>query len=193
MQYLQEDNIEVDTFAADFNSDIEEWSLTTHEVPTTSSTIHAKANRFADNPDDRDDEETLVKEVIGLVSNDNSPVLQVKIMDDEFDKIHFKDTYQTHRLNKDPDINDISVQQLISLLDSNETNYKPITSATIRAMKTKLIDIKLQFDSGANQSVTPHRKLQQNIKHIAPMSIDGVGGTVICFFKSIDNHLYTDS
>ena len=35
-----------------------------------------------------------------------------------------------------------------------------------------------RLDSGANRSITPHRKLLHDIKRIAPMSIDGVGGTV---------------
>lgn len=118
----------------------------------------ATVNRLAEQHDDSDDEETLVKEVIRLVRNDDSPIPQVQIMDDEFEELHFEDTYQTNRLNKDPDINDISVHQLMSILETFE-----FTTATIRAMKSQVLYITLQLDSGANRSVTPHKNLLHNI------------------------------
>ena len=135
-------------------------------------------NKLAELHDDSDGEETLATEVIRLLRDDVSSVPQVKIMDDEIEELHFEDTYQMHRLNKEPDINNISMQQLMLLLDSTAENFIPVISATIRAMKQQTLDIKIQMDSGANRSVTPFKRLLHNIQRIQPISIDGVGGTI---------------
>ena len=116
--------------------------------------------------------------VLRLIHNDVSSLQQIHIMDEEIDEIHFEDTYQMHRLNKDPDIYDIGVHQLMTIIESTEVNYKPVTKATIRAMKSQVVHIKMQLDSGANRSVTPHKNLLHNVQQIQTMSIDGVGGTV---------------
>ena len=96
----------------------------------------------------------------------------------EIEKIHFEDIYQTDHLNKDVDINDIDVHQLMNILDRTESHFVPITSAVIRTMQKQTLNIRMQLDSGANRSVTPHRHLLHNITKITPISIDGVGGTV---------------
>ena len=94
-------------------------------------------NELAELHEDSDEEETLTTEVIRLLCDDVSYVPQVKIMDDEIEELHFEDTYQTHRLNKEPDINDISMQQLMLLLDSiteifftNHISYDPGNETT---------------------------------------------------------------
>ena len=96
----------------------------------------------------------------------------------EIEKIHFEDIYQSDHLNKDVDINDIDVHQLMNILDRTESHFVPITSAVIRTMQKQTLNIRMQLDSGANRSVTPHRHLLHNITKITPISIDGVGGTV---------------
>ena len=130
--------------------------------------------------DDRDDntDETLVKEVLRVARDDISSSPQIHLVKDEIEKIHFEDTYQTHRLNKDVDINDINIHHLMQILNHNEQHYVPITKATIRTMQQQTVNIRMQLDSGANRTVTPHRHLLHNIHTIPTLYIDGVGGTV---------------
>ena len=113
-----------------------------------------------------------------MTRDDISSSPQIHFVKDEIEKIHYEDTYQTHRLNKDVDINHIDVHQLMAILNHNEKHYTPITKATIRTMQQQTLNIRMQLDSGANRTVTPHRHLLHNITNIPPMSIDGVGGTI---------------
>ena len=113
-----------------------------------------------------------------MTRDDISSSPQIHLVREEIEKIHFEDTYQTHRLNKEVDINDIDVHHLMTILNCNEKHYTPITKATIRTMQQQTLNIRMQLDSGANRTVTPHRHLLHNITNIPQMSIDGVGGTI---------------
>ena len=66
----------------------------------------------------------------------------------------------------------------MQIIETNESHFTPVTAATIRTMTTKAVNIRMQLDSGANRSVTPHRHLLHNITKIAPISINSVGGDI---------------
>ena len=132
---------------------------------------------MADTDDDSD--ETLVKEILHEIRNGISPRPQIYLVRSEIEQIHFEDFYQTHHLNKEVDINDIDVHQLMNILETKESKFIPITKAVIRSMQHRPLNIRMQLDSGANRSVTPHRHLLHNITTIPTISIDGVGGTIV--------------
>lgn len=125
---------------------------------------------------EEDVSDSMIQEAIAVARNDISRLPTIRIMESEIDQIHFEDTYQKHRLNKEVDINDIDIRRLMRLLEASENHFTPLTTATLRTMSASTQNLRVQLDSGANRSVTPNREFLYGVTPIPSMELEGVGG-----------------
>ena len=102
-----------------------------------------------------------------------------QIVEPDIEQQHFEDIYQEDRLNPEVGINNIDMPRLMFLITHQEKHLKPITMATIRKLSTPFTNMRIQFDSGANRSITPHLELLHDVQKIPSTPFDGVGGTII--------------
>ena len=64
-------------------------------------------------------------------------------------------------------------------MQQNDEKLVPMTKATIRFFTSQQISFRMHLDSGANKSITSHEELLHDIRKIAPVEVDGVGGVVV--------------
>ena len=109
---------------------------------------------------------SFIQEALEIAHNDISKINTVQIVEPDIEQQHFEDIYQEDRLNRDVDINDIDTHRLMFLIEQQEHLMKPITTAIIRKMSTPYTNMRVQFDSGVNRSITPHLELLHDVQKI---------------------------
>lgn len=122
---------------------------------------------------------SMIDEAIEHARNDISRINVVKLIELDIDQQHFEDIYKEDRLDREMDINNIDVHRLMFLITQQEKHLQPITTATIRKLSTPFTNMRIQLDSGANRSITPHLELLHVARKIDGTPFEGVGGTIV--------------
>lgn len=125
-------------------------------------------------------EMTFTQEIIEYARNGTSAVEPIHIVYPEVDEqIHHEDVFKKDRLNRNIDMNDIDINGVLHAMKHHDEKLIPMNKATIRFFTSQQISFRMHLDSGANKSITPHKKLLHDIRQIAPIEVDGVGGAVV--------------
>lgn len=99
------------------------------------------------------------------------------IIDEEFieKNFHFEDIHQRDNLNKNIDINDIRIENVLRRIQQiDEDKYSKIGDATyIRKICDSTKEIRMHMDSGANQSITNDNRLLYDVRKIEPYYMYG--------------------
>ena len=135
-------------------------------------------NAIKDNTHDEDERRLFVEDVVKTIQDDVSGKTLNDIIIDESlieKNLHFEDIHQQDHLNKDIDINDIRIENVLRQIQQIDIEkYSKIVDATyIRKMCDSTKEIRMHMDSGANRSITDDDRLLYDVRHIEPYYMHG--------------------
>jgi len=133
---------------------------------------------ITENTHDEEERRLFVEDVVKTIQDDISGSTLNDIIIDESlieKNLHFEDIHQQDHLNKDIDINDIRIENVLRQIQQidNEKYSKIVDATYIRKMCDSTIEIRMHMDSGANRSITDDDRLLYDVRHIEPYYMHG--------------------